>query len=216
MAADAWICEGDKPEVVIPQTFVTGGAMAAAATGPKGENDVIIKRLVAAVEQQLSGESPAIRSEACGRLHKVSVSSQNSPITRALLDQHLAPVPFLHAMVSFLPRRALQKNANIYLQRARFGSSADVIEERVYSYAMLMFYNAVRRGPGCESWAYDKPRASGGTERALVLSVARTLFIMECVYSPSGELVGWYLYCYDNVRPPEPKKARTRCALFAG
>lgn len=161
-----------------------------------------LKELRAAVAATLAGENPqAIRSLAHASLRQISISTQNNPVHRAFLLGCLAPDGFLHCSVAFMPRQVtLEENANIMLLRKRQDDNG--IGARLYQYAMLLYYNACRRGSGSASWSYQDP-ISGAT--VWVEQKRKNLLVTECVYARgSGDLVGWYLYSYDNVAPPPP------------
>lgn len=173
----------------------SGGRRNANAVDPR------IKELKSAVSDIVNdNKNPPqhIRGRVWGSLRHVVVSSQNSPVDRFFLDTKcLAPSSFVVATMAFLPREALEKDANIYLHRNRAHDPTGKFG-RLYSYAMLLFYNAYRRGNRAASWK--------GTHNGNAVSVFKapaSVMVVQTVYSRTGTdtVKGWYFYCYENIEP---------------
>lgn len=173
---------------------------------------VRVKELVGAVLELVGGGNPQeIRRRAYGSLRGMTISSQNNPVTRNVLDNQLAPRPFLHTAVSFLPRCALEDNANVLLHRIRDYKDTTGVMRHMYAYALMLLYNARRRGPGVESWDITEQDADGNDiVVGRVEKKHRNILVIECEYGARGELLGWYYYSYDNVAPQAPRKNNKR------
>lgn len=168
------------------------------------------KELVGAVSATVQGQDVTfdIRSKPYGTLHHIMISPpQNHPVTRQLLQDTLAPAQFVKAAVAFLPREALEPSANILLHRVRHDDIGGM-RARVYSYAMLLFYDAARRGSEADTWKATETRPDGSTWYSTVTK-RRSVMCMECVYV-QGALKGWYIYLYENIKPPAPRKTHKR------
>ena len=177
---------------------------AAAAADPRLKE---LKSAVSDIVNDNKNPPQAIRGRVWGSLRHVAVSSQNSPVTRFFLDTKcLAPSSFVVSSMAFLPREALEKDANIYLHRNRANDPTGKFG-RLYSYAMLLFYNAYRRGCRAASW--------NGTHNGNAVSVFKapaSVMVVQTMYSRSGTDIvkGWMLYCYENMEPKAAKPAVTK------
>lgn len=170
-----------------------------------GNDPVVVKMLKQGVASVIRGEVPQeLRRMNCGSLRSLAVSTQNSPVTREFLGNEphgcLAYSSFVHSAVAFLPVQCLANKANVLLQRNT--SDPTGMYRCIYAYAMLLFMDACRRGTSCSSWV-----GTHKGEAVIVQNKADVVMVMQCCYDNNGDLKGWLIFNYGNIKPPDAPSA---------